>query len=56
MRTSGPMRLSILAVGHRHKTTSRLNRAIFAGVFLGPEPAQIHAELNEPFASISQPG
>ena len=34
----------------------QLNRAIFAGIFLGPEPDQIRAELNEPFASITQPG
>lgn len=34
----------------------QLNRAIFAGIFLGPEPGQIRAELNEPFASITQPG
>lgn len=34
----------------------RLNRAVFAGIFLGPEPTQIRAELNEPFASITQPG
>ncbi|BAK37579.1 hypothetical protein MLP_45650 [Microlunatus phosphovorus NM-1] len=30
--------------------------AIFSGIFLGPEPGQIRAELNEPFASITQPG
>ncbi|CCH77521.1 hypothetical protein BN12_200017 [Nostocoides japonicum T1-X7] len=34
----------------------QLNRAIFAGIFLGPDPTQIRAELNEPFASITQPG
>lgn len=34
----------------------QLNRAIFAGIFQGPEPGQIRAELNEPFASITQPG
>lgn len=34
----------------------QLNRAIFAGIFLGPEPGQIRAELNEPFASITRPG
>lgn len=34
----------------------QLNRAIFAEIFLGPEPSQIRAELNEPFASITQPG
>ena len=34
----------------------QLNRAIFAGIFLGPEPDQIRAELNEPFASITQAG
>ena len=34
----------------------QLNRAIFAGIFLGPEPTQIRTELNEPFASITQPG
>ncbi len=34
----------------------QLNRVIFAGIFLGPEPAPIRAELNEPFASITQPG
>ncbi|HTN57874.1 MAG TPA: ATP-binding cassette domain-containing protein [Protaetiibacter sp.] len=33
----------------------QLNQAIFAGIFLGPEPGQIRAELNEPFASITQP-
>lgn len=34
----------------------QLNQAIFAGIVLGPEPTQIRAELNEPFASITQPG
>lgn len=34
----------------------QLNQAIFAGIFLGPELDQIRAELNEPFASITQPG
>ena len=34
----------------------QLNQAIFAGIFLGPDPSQIRAELNEPFASITQPG
>ncbi len=34
----------------------QLNRAIFVGIFLGPEPGQIRTELNEPFASITQPG
>jgi len=34
----------------------QLNQAVFTGIFLGPEPAQIRAELNEPFASITQPG
>ena len=34
----------------------QLNQAIFAGIFLGPELGQIRAELNEPFASITQPG
>ncbi|ROZ64669.1 hypothetical protein EDL96_02140 [Kocuria soli] len=33
----------------------QLNRAIFAGIFLGPDPDQIRAELNEPFASIARP-
>ncbi|WP_454301961.1 recombinase zinc beta ribbon domain-containing protein [Salana multivorans] len=33
----------------------QLNRAIFAGIFLGPEPNQIRADLNEPFATITQP-
>ena len=33
----------------------QLNRAIFAEIFLGPEPDQVRAELNEPFASITQP-
>ncbi len=31
----------------------QLNRAIFAGVFLGPEPDQIRSELNEPFARLT---
>ena len=31
----------------------QLNRAIFAGIFLGPELTQIRADLNEPFASIT---
>lgn len=34
----------------------QLNQAIFTGVFLGPEPGQVRAELNEPFATITQPG
>ncbi len=34
----------------------QLSRAIFAGIVLGPEPGQIRADLNEPFASITQPG
>lgn len=34
----------------------QLNQAIFARRFLGPEPGQIRAELNEPFATITQPG
>lgn len=34
----------------------QLNQAIFAGTFLGPEPGQIRAELNDPFTSITQPG
>lgn len=34
----------------------QLNQAVFAGIFLGPEPTPIRAELNEPFASITQPG
>ncbi|MDF1487492.1 recombinase family protein [Tessaracoccus caeni] len=33
----------------------QLNRAIFAGIFLGPEPGQIRTDLNEPFATITQP-
>ncbi|MFT4109493.1 recombinase family protein [Propionicimonas sp.] len=32
----------------------QLNRAIFTGIFLGPD--QIRAELNEPFASITDQG
>lgn len=34
----------------------QLNQAIFARIFLGPEPGQIRADLNEPFATITQPG
>lgn len=33
----------------------QLNQAIFTGIFLGPEPDQIHTELNEPFTTITQP-
>ncbi len=33
----------------------KLNQAIFTRIFLGPEPSQIRAELNEPFATITQP-
>lgn len=32
----------------------QLNRAIFTGIFLGPD--QVRAELNEPFASITAQG
>lgn len=34
----------------------QLNQAVFGGIFFGPEPGQIRAELNEPFASITRPG
>ncbi|WP_437584294.1 zinc ribbon domain-containing protein [Paramicrobacterium sp. CJ85] len=34
----------------------QLNQAIFSGIFLGPERGQIRSELNEPFATITQPG
>lgn len=34
----------------------QLNQAIFARIFLGPEPTQVRVELNEPFASITKPG
>lgn len=45
-------------VGYTDASTTvrkQLNRAI-AGILLGPELDQIRAELNEPFASITQPG
>lgn len=34
----------------------QMNRAIFAGIFLGPETDQIRAELNEPFTSLTDRG
>lgn len=33
----------------------QLDQAIFTGIFLGPKPDQIRSELNEPFATITQP-
>lgn len=34
----------------------QLSRANFAGIFLGSEPEQIRAELNDPFVSITKLG